>query len=75
MVHAATHVENNMVSEVEVTSCSKDKGGKNVFQTGCFYDSLHLRLQITNDFYGIDFESDKPRVNAELRVMIAQLLM
>ena len=31
MVHAATHVENNMVSEVEVNSCSKDKGGKNVF--------------------------------------------
>ena len=25
MVHAATHVENNMGSKVEVTSCSKDK--------------------------------------------------
>ena len=28
MVHAATHVENNMDSEMEVTSCSKDKGKK-----------------------------------------------
>ena len=25
MVHAATHVENNMGSKVEVTFCSKDK--------------------------------------------------
>ena len=30
MVHAATLAENSMGSEVEVTSCSKDKG-KNVF--------------------------------------------
>ena len=28
MVHAATHIENNMGSEVEVTSCNKDKGRK-----------------------------------------------
>ena len=30
MVHAATPVENNMGSEVEATSCSKDKGKKSV---------------------------------------------
>ena len=30
MVHAATHVENKMGSEVEVTSCSKNKGEKRV---------------------------------------------
>ena len=29
MMHAATHVKNNMGSEVEITSCSKEKG-KNV---------------------------------------------
>ena len=28
MVHAATHFEKNMGLEVEVTSCSKDKGKK-----------------------------------------------
>ena len=27
MMHTATHVENNMVSEVNVTICSKNKGG------------------------------------------------
>ena len=31
MVHAATHVENNIDSRVEVTSCSKNKQQKNVF--------------------------------------------
>ena len=30
MVHAATHVENNMGSEVEVTCSSKDKVKKRV---------------------------------------------
>ena len=29
MVHAEKLVENNIGSEMEVTSCSKDKGGKN----------------------------------------------
>ena len=38
-----------------------------------FYDRLHLSLQITNGFYGIDFEADKPRMNAELGVMMAEL--
>ena len=28
MVHAVTHVENNMGSGIEVTSCSKNKGIK-----------------------------------------------
>ena len=31
MVHVATQVENNTGSELEVTSCSKDKGKKSVF--------------------------------------------
>ena len=31
MVFAATHAENKMGWEVEVTSCSNDKGGKNMF--------------------------------------------
>ena len=73
MVFAATHAENKMGSEVEVTSCSNDKGGKNMFQMECFYDRLHFNLQITNGFYGIRFETDKPRMDAELRVMMAEL--
>ena len=43
-----------MDSEVEVTSCSKDKGKKRVLD-GALYDRLHLILQITNNFYGIRF--------------------
>ena len=38
-----------------------------------FYDRLHLSLQITNGFYGLDFESDKLRMKAESRVMMAEL--
>ena len=74
MVHAATPVENNMGSEVEATSCSKDKG-KNVFQNECFYDRLHLSLKNINVFYGItiDLETDKPKMNAELKLMMAEL--
>ena len=46
-----------MGSGVEVTSCSKDKTEKNEFYMECFYDKLHLNLQITNGFYGITFWS------------------
>ena len=28
MMHAATHIDNNMDSKVEITSCIKDKGKK-----------------------------------------------
>ena len=39
-----------------------------------FYDRLHLSLQITKGFYGIDFEADEPRMNVEgLTVMMAEL--
>ena len=62
-------VENNMGSEVKVTSCSKDKG----FMIECFYDRLHFNLQIINGFTGLDFEADNPKMNAELRVMMAEL--
>ena len=34
--------ENNMGSEMELTSCSKDNGRKNVFYVECSYDKLHL---------------------------------
>ena len=36
MVHAATHVENNIDSRVEVTSCSKNK------QKKCALDGVFL---------------------------------
>ena len=55
----------NIGSEVEITSCSRDKG-KNVFQMECFYDRLHFNPQITNVFMGLDLEADMPRMNPEL---------
>ena len=45
-----------MGSEVEVTFYRKEKE-KKVFQMECFYDKLHLSLQITNDLHGIRFRS------------------
>ena len=39
-----------------------------------FHDRLHLSLQITfMTFMGLDFESDEPRMKAELRVMMTEL--
>ena len=49
-----------------------------------FYDRLHLRwgpfmidyilaYKSQMAFMGLDFESDKPRIKAELRVMMAEL--
>ena len=46
--------------------------GKKVFQMESFYDGLHLSLQITNGFYWIS-QSDKPRMEVNLRVMMAEL--
>ena len=63
-----------MVSEVEVFSCSKDKGGKRVLDGVflCFYDYISAyKSQMA--FMGLDFEDDKPRMNAELTVMMAEL--
>ena len=39
----------------------------------CFNDRLYLSSQITNGFYGLDFEADKPRMKAEWRVMMSEL--
>ena len=38
-----------------------------------FYGRLHLSLQVTNGIMGLDFEVDKPRMKAELRVLLAEL--
>ena len=46
MVYAATHIENNMGSEVKVTSCSKDKEKKNAFQMQFFNDNWNQILKL-----------------------------
>ena len=74
MVHAASHIKNNVGSEVEVTTCRKENGKKRALD-GCFYDSLHLSLKFTNGFLRLDFEADKLRTNAALSVMAALRVM
>ena len=45
MMHAAIHIENNMHSEVEVTSCSKRKSKKRVLDGVLL---LQITSQLTN---------------------------
>ena len=52
MVHAAMKII--CAQKWKQLSAAKIKG-KNVFQMECFYDKLHLSIQITNDLYGIRF--------------------
>ena len=67
-MHAAINIENNMVPWVEVTSCSKDNRKK------CFRGRAFLLFISASKsqmpIMELDFEADKPRMNAELRVII-----
>ena len=73
-----------MDSEVEATSCSKDKRKKTCFRWSPFmidYISAWSPFMIDYisayksqvSFMGLDFGSDNPRMKAELRVMMAEL--
>ena len=65
--------ENNMGSEVEATSSSKDKRKKTCFRWSPFRIDYISAYKSQMAFMGLDFESDKPRMKAELRVMGAAL--
>ena len=67
MVHDATHVENNMGSEVELFFCSKDKQ-KTCFRWSAFMIDYISAYKSQMAFMGLDYEADKPIMNAELRV-------
>ena len=60
-----------MGSEVKVTSCSKDKGGKACFRLSAFMIDYIAAYKSQMTFMGLDFEADKPRIKTELRVMLA----
>ena len=62
-----------MGSEVEVTSCSKDKGKKTCFIWSAFMINYISAYKSQMAFMELDFEADKPRMKAELRVMMAEL--
>ena len=57
MVHAATHVEKNMGSEVEVTFCRKGKG-KMCFRWSAFMIDYISAYKLQMAFMGFDFKAD-----------------
>ena len=62
-----------MDSEVEATSCSKDKRKKTCFRWSPFVIDYISAYKSQVSFMGLDFGSDNPRMKAELRVMMAEL--
>ena len=62
-----------MGSEKEVTFCSKDKGEKTCFRWSAFMINYISAYKLQMIFMGLDFETDKLRIKAELRVMMAEL--
>ena len=62
-----------MGSEVETTSCSKDKRKKTCFRWSTFMIGYISAYKSQIAFMGLNFEYDKPRIKAELRVMMAEL--
>ena len=62
-----------MGSEVEVTSCSKDKGKKSCFRWGAFMIDYISAYKSQMGFMGLDLEADKSRMKVKLRVMMVEL--
>ena len=62
-----------MDSKVEVASCSKDKGKKCILDRSAFMIDQISAHKPQLAFMGLDFEANKPRMKAELRVMMAKL--
>ena len=61
-----------MGSEVEATSCSK-KEKKTCFRWSPFMIDFISAYKSQMAFMGLDLESDKPRMKAELRLMMSEL--
>ena len=62
-----------MTSEVEGTSCSKDNRKKTCFRWSLFMIDYISAYKSQMAFMRLDFEYDKPRMEAELRVKMAEL--
>ena len=61
-----------MGSEVEVPFCNKDKG-KTCFIWSAFMINYISAYKSQMTFVELNFEADKLGINAELRVMMAEL--
>ena len=62
-----------MSSEVETTSRGKDKRKKTCFRLSPFMIDYISAYKSQMAFMRLDFEYDKPRMEAELRVKMAEL--
>ena len=62
-----------MGAEVDVTLCSKDKRKKKCFRWNAFMIDYNLAYKSQMTFMELDFEADKLRIKAELRVMMTEL--
>ena len=78
MVHDATHVENNMdwiTFRSESNFLHQKKIGKKTlwFRSSDFMVDYISAYKLQMNFLGLNFQDGKPRMNAELRVMMAEL--
>ena len=65
--------EDNMGSEKQATFCGKDKRTKTCFRWGACMINYISAYKSQMTIMGLDFEADKLRTKAELRVMVAEL--
>ena len=65
--------KNNMGSEMEVTSCSQDKGKETCFRWTAFMRDYVSACKSQMAFMELDFVPDGPRMKPMLRVMMAEL--
>ena len=71
--NGACRKKNNMGSEMEVTSCSEDKGKETCFRWTAFMRDYISAYKSQMAFMELDFVLDGPRMKAILRVMTAEL--
>ena len=67
------HVENNIGSEVEVISSNKDKERQPCFRWSAFIIDCISAYKSQMAFMELDFETSKRKMDAELKVIVAEL--
>ena len=75
MQHMLKIIWIELLSEVKVTFCIKKKIGKKTlwFRSSDFMVDYISAYKLQMNFLGLNFQDGKPRMNAELTVMMAEL--
>lgn len=63
MVHAPTLIDDNIGSQLKVTSCSKEKGKPRALDSMILWLYMLTNLKC-NGFYRVDVEADKRRMSS-----------